>query len=74
MTDQPATIALQMKPWTAPNYATVEMPPRPKQDGVQALPSFHVKDLPLETLDRLAEQWRRDLYQKAGQPLPEDRK
>jgi hypothetical protein len=69
-----ATIALKVKPWMVPNFVSIEMPPRPKQDGIAALPSIPLKDLPLETLDSLAEQWRTELYAKAGKPLPEDRK
>lgn len=68
------SISLNLKPWLAPNFAHVEMPPRHKQDGAHELPSFHVRDLPVEALDRLAEQWRHDLYEKAGKPLPEDRR
>lgn len=67
------TVSLRMKPWIVPNFAQVEMPPRHKQEGVQALPSFHVRDLPVETLDELAERWLRDLYKNADKPLPEDR-
>jgi len=69
-----AKMYFTIKPFMTPNYAVMEMPPRPKQDGAQSLPSFHIGELDLETLDRLAEQWRRELYEKAGKPLPEDRK
>jgi len=68
-----ATMAFTMRPWLAPNFATVDMPAAPKQDGMRDLPTFHVSDLPVETLDQLAEQWRVDLYVKAGKPLPENR-
>lgn len=69
-----ATISLKLKPWTIPNYASIDAPANPRQGGVDLLPSVAVRDLPIEALDSLAEQWRLDLYVKAGKPLPEARK
>lgn len=65
-----ATIELKLKPWTTPNFATVEQPPRPKQDGMRELPSIPVKELSQEALDGLATEWLRELYEKAGKVQP----
>jgi hypothetical protein len=59
---------MKLKPWLSPNYAQVEMPPRPRQDGPKEPPSLHVSELSAEALDGLAEQWLADLYTKAGKP------
>jgi len=62
-----ASIQLKLKPWVVPRFATVEMPPRPRQDDIRELPSIPVSDLSREALRSLAEQWLTDLYAKAGQ-------
>jgi len=72
MTD--AMIAMKVKPWQTPNFANIDLPPRPKQEGMTALPSIAVEDLPIETLDSLVNQWRVEMYAKARKSLPEDRK
>jgi hypothetical protein len=46
------------------------MPPRPKQEGLQELPKVHVKELPFQVLDALAEAWLQDLYMNAKQSNP----
>jgi hypothetical protein len=56
--------------WIAPNFANVDMPPRPRQEGMQALPSVAIKDLAPEALDALAAAWLSDLYTKADRPCP----
>ncbi len=61
-----ASIEMKLKPWQTPNYAQVELPSAPKQEGVRELPSVHVSELSLEALDDLARQWLTDLYNKAG--------
>lgn len=62
---------MKMKPFVVPNFAVMEMPPRLKQDGMRELPSFPIADLPLETLDKLVEELRQNIYEKAGKELPE---
>lgn len=67
------SIAFPLKAWTTPNFANVDMPPRPKQDGVHALPSIPMSEIPMDALDALVAQWRREVYDKAGVMAPEDR-
>lgn len=62
------TVTLKLKPWQTPNYATVEMPARPRQEGIKELPSVHVTELLPQELSDLAEQWLTELYAKANQP------
>ncbi len=63
-----AATEVKLKPWLTPNFATIEMPPRPKQEGISALPSIPVKELSPQALADLAEQWLTELYEKAGKP------
>lgn len=64
------TIKLKLRPFTVPSYVSAEMPPRPKQDGLQALPQFHISELDDETLEALCTQFRSDVFakKKAGTP------
>lgn len=61
-----ASIKMKLKPWLTPNFANIEVPPRPKQDGVVELPSIPVSELSMEALSSLAQQWLTELYTKAG--------
>lgn len=61
---------MNLKPWLAPNYAPMEMPPGKREDGVKELPSFHVSELSQEALDGQAKRWLSDLYIKAKKPNP----
>lgn len=68
-----ALINYSLKPWQTPNFATVELPPRPKQEGIVALPSVPLNELSDEALDILVEQWRAEVYRKAQKLPPEQR-
>lgn len=63
-----AHLEMKLKPWLAPNFATLEQPPGLKQEGLRELPSIAVKDLPQATLDALAAEWLTNLYAKAEKP------
>jgi hypothetical protein len=65
-----ASIRLPLKPWQVPNFANVDMPPRPRQDGMVSNPSFKVEELAQDALDDLAAQWLADLYTKANKTSP----
>lgn len=69
-----AVISYKLKPFQTPNFATVEQSPRPKQEGVQALPSIPINELSDESLDNLVNQWRAEVYLKAKKSLPELRR
>lgn len=61
---------VKFRPWIAPNYAQMEMPPRPRQEGWQDRGSVHVRDIPVEDLAALCDQFRADVFAKAGQEDP----
>lgn len=57
--------------WPAPNFATVSLPPLPRQEGMKELPSVPIAELQPQVLDALAEAWLADLYAKANRKAPE---
>jgi hypothetical protein len=66
-----AVISYKLKPFQTPSFATVELPPRPKQEGGHALPSIPLNELSDEALDSLVSQWREEVYRKAKKSIPE---
>lgn len=58
------TTAVKFRRWKAPNFATQDVPPRPRQEGFKEAPTAHVKELPHQVLDALAAAWLDDLYSK----------
>lgn len=67
------TVTMRLKRWMAPNYAIIETSPRPKQEGIQPLPTVPVTELGQAALDELAGAWLTDLYTKAGKQSPFER-
>lgn len=65
---QISTIEMKLKPWTTPDYVHIDMPARPKQEGMHELPAIHITELLGKELDGLVQQWLNDLYVKAGKP------
>jgi hypothetical protein len=61
-----ASIEPKLKPWTVPNFATVEEPPRPRQEGFTEARTIPVSDLPKDVLREMAQDWLKALYDKAG--------
>lgn len=64
------TAPVTYRAWKAPNFATLDMPPGLKQDGLKELPSIPVADLPAVAMDALAQQWLDHLYGKIGRANP----
>ena len=61
---------VRYRKWQAPNFATQDTPPRPRQDGFREAPSTPVAELAPEVLNALAQAWLDDLYTKAGHAAP----
>lgn len=59
------TIDIKLRPFTVPNFVSIEMPARPKQDGFIELPKYALHELPDETLERLCAEFREAVLQKA---------
>jgi len=63
-------ISLKLKPFQTPNFVIVEMPPRPRQEGMQEALSFPLSEVDAETLYRMCDDFRREVFRKAGRDLP----
>lgn len=66
-----ATLKVTLKPFTVPNFVIIETPPGRRQDGVDfESPKVALNDLEPEDLDRLCEEFRRAVFDKAGKCQP----
>ncbi len=68
----PAMPAIQIKlvPFTTPNFVLVQMPPRPREHGITEAPKFALAELDHDTLSKLCDEFRADVFQKAGKTDP----
>ena len=58
------------KKFSVPNFATMHLPPRPRQDGMQELPSIPLSELSNRAFVQLVEAWVDEMYRKHGQARP----
>lgn len=56
-----------------PNYVIAEIPAGRRQDGFTEAPKWHLRDVDAETLSILCDQFRADVFAKAGKPDPKAR-
>lgn len=61
------TIKLELLPFSVPNYVIVKMPPT---ETFTESPKFHLKDLEPDTLAKLCEEFRRNVFAKAEKKDP----
>lgn len=59
-----------IKPFTTPNFVILDIPERSKQAGFQELQCLPIKDVDVETLDKLCQDFREAVFTKAGKPDP----
>ena len=65
-----ANIEIDLKPFTVPNYVSVKQEPGLKQDGLQEAKNYHVSELSVETLSKMCDVFRKDVFRKAGKLIP----
>lgn len=63
-------IQLKLRPFQTPNYVSVEGESKPRQEGLQELPKFALNELSEESLSELCDQFRFDIFKKAGKVDP----
>lgn len=64
-------IKLKIKPFSVPSYVSVDTGiVSLKQDGIQPLPSYELKDLDEDTLSDLCYEFRAHVFLKAGKQDP----
>lgn len=63
---------IKLQPIKPPNYIIAEPAPRRSTSMTETTepPKFALADLSVETLSELCEQFRVDVFKKAGKPLP----
>lgn len=60
-------MGIRLRPWTTPGFGHIESSP-----GVDAKPSIPLKDIPAEELDRLCNEFRAEVFRKAGKKDPRE--
>lgn len=65
-----ATTQIKLKPFAVPVDAVMELPARPKQDGLKMLPRIPLEDLEPDALDALAQTWLDNLYASVKRRSP----
>ena len=65
-----ANVKLALVPWIVPNFVRGQMPPRPRQEGIQDAPSFALSGVDADTLAQMCDDFRAEIFRKAGKPDP----
>ena len=63
-------IEVEFIPFTVPNFVMVKESPQPRENGFQEGRKFHVSELDQDTLWKLCEQFKDDVFKKANAQLP----
>jgi len=61
----PVTKAVELQPFTVPNYVTVKMPPGKREDGFREAPKYALHELDNRTLIRLCDEFKDAVLRKA---------
>jgi len=63
-------VTVKIKPFTVPNYVLVDAKPRPRDEGFLAEDAkYALKDLSSEILNTLCEDFKKEVFKKAGKEL-----
>lgn len=65
-----ATITLELKitPFKVPDAVTLEQAPGGREQGFRPPPTVALRELPVETLSAMCDDFRREVFRKAGHP------
>ena len=63
---------ITLKPWITPNFVIGETPPRTRQEGFNpdAAPKWALKEVDAETLAKMCDDFRAEIFRKAEKPDP----
>jgi hypothetical protein len=61
---------IDLLPFTIPNFVRMASKPGLRQEGFKESPAFPLADVPAEDLAALCDQFRADVFAKAGKPDP----
>ncbi len=66
------TIEIKLKPFTVPNFVLVDEDRRLRQEGVIESRNFHLSEIDECTLSKMCNDFRNEVFKKAGKnPPPE---
>ena len=61
---------IDLQPFLVPNFVLVKEKPKKRQDGFQNPKSIHLSELGPNTLHQLCENFRAEVFKKAGKKPP----
>lgn len=64
---------VNLKPFSTPNFVIAEQRLGLKQDGIVEPPKWHITEVDVSTLSELCDQFRKDIFEKAGKFDPKNR-
>lgn len=64
---------VKLQPFSTPNFVIAEQRPGVKQDGIVEAPKWHINEVDINTLSELCDQFRKDIFEKAGKFDPKSR-
>ena len=65
-----ATLNVELEPFATPSFVFGAIKPGLRQEGWQERPRYPLSDLDPQTLDRLCDQFRAEVFRKAGKQEP----
>jgi hypothetical protein len=65
-----ADVRVPLIPWLTPNFASVKLPPGKREDGYAPAPTFALAELEPETLAKMCDDFRAEVFKKAGKADP----
>lgn len=65
-----ATLHVELQPFQVPNFVMAVGKPGARQEGMRELPSYPLSDLDSETLDRMCNEFRNEIFRRAGKNQP----
>lgn len=57
---------VKLKSFLTPNFVLQEVLARPRQEGFQECPKYPLSEVDLESLSDLCDQFRKEVFEKAG--------
>ena len=61
---------VKLQPFSTPNYVIAESKSELKQDSMVESPKWHIKEVDETTLSEMCDQFRKDIFEKAGKRDP----
>ena len=61
---------VRLQPFQTPNYVISESKQGLRQDGIVESPKWHIKEVDEKTLSEMCDQFRKDIFEKAGKRDP----